>query len=59
MSEYFQVTRFGGDDVPLFCHPPRTVESIRKMYPDALAVIEISREAFLALCSRMSRVTMV
>ncbi len=59
MSEYFQVTKPGGDDCPVYCCPSRRIEDIRKMYPDALSVIEVSRDAFLKLCDRMHRVVMV
>ena len=55
VSEYFQVSFFGGDERPIFCAPSRRLEDIRTLYPDALAVIEISRDAFMRLCERLER----
>jgi hypothetical protein len=54
-SDYFMVSMRGGDDRPLFCLPSRSVEQVRVLYPEALAVVAISKKDFMELCERQER----
>jgi hypothetical protein len=58
-NDYFMVSLKGGDDRPVFTTPPTTVEHIRELYPQALAVVAISQQDFKVLCDRQKRMDRV